>query len=241
MELFVALEKRGGTALVFSDDERIVERAKSLKHISYGTNENAEVKGKLIASDPFVRFAWQTKEISNHEVQTQMVGNYNLSNLIAACATGYYFKIDVEEIDDAIASYSPDNNRSQVVKCGTNTLLLDAYNANPSSMRAAIENISKMKGAKKMLVLGDMFELGETSQKEHQYIVNLIGELIPDSTVVLVGELFSKTKYRFNSIKFSDSKSAAEWMKNNLPENSLILIKGSRGMKMEQCANVLMC
>ncbi|HET6991832.1 MAG TPA: hypothetical protein VFJ43_10930, partial [Bacteroidia bacterium] len=105
---------------------------------------------------------------------------------------------------------------------------------------AAIDNFSKMKGDKKMIVLGDMFELGTESEKEHQNIVNLIGEKIPSSTVVLVGELFSKTKYKYNSIKFPDSKTAAEWMKSNLPENSLILMKGSRGMKMEVVANVLM-
>jgi UDP-N-acetylmuramoyl-tripeptide--D-alanyl-D-alanine ligase len=238
-ELFTDLATHGGTAFVLADDQRLFERAASQKNISYGTTENAKIKGKLIAADPFVKFEWEATKIPNHEVQTQMAGAYNLTNLIAACAVGFWFKIDVEKIDEAIASYAPDNNRSQVVTCGTNTLLLDAYNANPSSMSAAIENFSKMKGEKKMIVLGDMFELGEESAKEHQNIVNLIGEKIPSSTVLLVGEMFSKTKYRYNSIKFPDSKSAGEWMKNNLPENSLILIKGSRGMKMEVVAEEL--
>jgi UDP-N-acetylmuramoyl-tripeptide--D-alanyl-D-alanine ligase len=238
-ELFIDLKKRNGTAFVLADDAKIVERALSLKQITYGTNEISEVKGKLISADPLVKFEWQTTEIPTHEVQTQMVGAYNLPNLIAACAAGTYFNIDVRDIDDAISSYSPDNNRSQVMKCGTNMLLLDAYNANPSSMSAAIENFSKMKSDKKMIVLGDMFELGETSLKEHQNIVNLIGEMVPSATVVLVGELFSKTKYKYNAVKFPDSKNAADWMKKNLPENSLILIKGSRGMKMEIVAEEL--
>lgn len=239
-ELFSALAKCGGTAFVFADDERIIKQSSSLKTILYGTKENAEVKGKLISAEPFVKFEWGAKEIAMHAVQTKLVGIYNLPNLVAACAVGNYFAIGEKEIDEAISFYSPDNNRSQLMQFGSNTLLLDAYNANPSSMKVAIENFAKMKGEKKMIVLGDMFELGETSQKEHQNIVNLIGEKIPEATVVLVGELFAKTKYKYNSIKFPDSKTAAEWMKNNLQENSLILIKGSRGMKMEQCANVLL-
>ena len=240
-ELFLDLKNRNGTAFVFADDLRIVERASSLKQITYGTKENADVRGKIIAAGPFLKFEWSAENISRHEVQTQMPGGYNLPNLIAACAAGFYFGIDAKEIDEAIASYVPENNRSQFVKCGTNTLLLDAYNANPSSMAAAIENISKMPATKKIIVFGDMFELGETSAQEHQKIVNLVGEKIPNATLVLVGKLFSATKYKYGSIKFEDSISAAEWMKNNLPENCLILIKGSRGMKMEKCADVLVC
>jgi len=246
-ELFRDLEKRNGIAFVLADDKRIVEAAAKLKSTTYGTVENAEVKGKLIAADPFVRFAWEASvpddsswRVELHEVKTQMVGAYNLPNLIAACAAGFFFGIDPDEIDEAIYSYAPENKRSQLEKHGSNSLILDFYNANPSSMAAAIENMAKMPAEKKMLVLGDMFELGETSAAEHQKIVNLIGEKIPNSTVVLVGKLFSETKYKYGSKKFPDSIAAAEWLKNNLPENSLILIKGSRGMKMEQCADLLM-
>jgi UDP-N-acetylmuramoyl-tripeptide--D-alanyl-D-alanine ligase len=238
-ELFLDLAKRNGFAFVLKDDERIVERAKALKQITYGTKENAEVNGKLIVADPFVRFEWRAPEIPAHEVQTQMVGAYNLPNLIAACAAGFHFGIDAKEIDDAISSYASSNARSQLEKRGSNSVILDCYNANPSSMSVAIDNMAKMPAKKKMLVLGDMFELGEAAPTEHQKIVNLIGEKIPDSTVVLVGELFSKTKYRYNSVKFPDATSAAEWMKKNVPENALILIKGSRGMKMEIVSSAL--
>lgn len=235
-ELFTDIAKSGGVVFVLADDKRLVEKAGAQKSVLYGTVDDAQVKGKLIAADPFVRFEWQAPGIPAHEVQTQMVGAYNLPNLIAACAAGFYFKIDVKEIDDAIASYAPDNNRSQLEKRGSNSLILDCYNANPSSMAAAIDNMAKMPAKKKILVLGDMFELGESAQAEHQKVVNLIGEMIPDSTVALVGELFSKTKYRYNSIKFENAMAAAEWMKKNQPENSLILVKGSRGMKMEVVA-----
>lgn len=239
-ELFSNLSKNGGFAFVMSDDPRLLEMAGDIAKQTYGTDNDATIKGNLIEANPFVVFEWQGSGISKHSVRTQMVGDYNLTNLIAACAIGNYFKIDEKEIDDAIASYVPDNNRSQLIKCGTNTLVLDAYNANPSSMIAAIDNLARMKNEKKIIILGDMFELGEESTYQHQQIINLIAEKIPAATLLLVGELFSKTKYKYNSIKFSDSKSAASWIGINFPSNSLILIKGSRGMKMERCADVLM-
>ncbi|MEO5642011.1 MAG: UDP-N-acetylmuramoyl-tripeptide--D-alanyl-D-alanine ligase [Bacteroidia bacterium] len=240
-ELFIALAERSGFAFVLSDDERIVHRAAELKQLTYGTKGNADVNGKLISADPFVKFEWSAPAIESHEVQTKMAGAYNLPNLIAACAVGFHFGIEAKEIDDAIASYAPSNARSQLETRGSNSMLLDCYNANPSSMAAAIENMSKMPAKKKILVLGDMFELGDAAAKEHQQVVNLIGEKVPDSTVVLVGKLFANTKYRYNSVKFDDATAAAEWMKKNMPENALILIKGSRGMKMEVIGNVLIC
>lgn len=240
-ELFRDLAKRNGIAFVLADDARLIENAAGLKQITYGTNGKGEVTGKLIAADPFVRFEWSEKNIPAHEVKTQMAGAYNLPNLIAACAAGVYFEIPANEIDDAIASYAPSNARSQLEKRGTNSLILDYYNANPSSMEAAIENLSKIPAKNKMIVLGDMFELGDAAATEHQKVVNLVGEKIPEAKLVLVGKLFSATKYKYNSVKFPDSAAAAEWMKNNKPENALILIKGSRGMKMETVGNVLIC
>lgn len=239
-ELFISLEKRNGFAFVLKDDERLVERAATLKQLCYGTKGNADVNGKLISADPFVKFEWSAAAVPVHEVQTQMAGAYNLPNLIAACAAGTHFGIDAKEIDEAIASYAPSNARSQLEKRGTNSVILDCYNANPSSMAVAIDNMAKMPAQKKILVLGDMFELGDAAAKEHQNVVNLIGEKVPDSTVVLVGKLFANTKYRYNAVKFDDATAAAEWMKKNVPENALILIKGSRGMKMEIIGNVLM-
>jgi UDP-N-acetylmuramoyl-tripeptide--D-alanyl-D-alanine ligase len=245
-ELFLDLKKRNGIAFVLADDERIVDRAKGLRQITYGTVANAEVKGKLIAADPFVRFEWSasdpndsSRSIDAHEVKTQMAGAYNLPNLLAACAAGWKFGIHPDEIDEAIFSYAPSNARSQLEKRGTNSLILDYYNANPSSMEAAIDNLSKMPSKNKMIVLGDMFELGDAAAAEHQKIVNLVGEKIPEAKLILVGKLFSATKYKYNSVKFPDSAAAAEWMKTNQPENALILIKGSRGMKMETVGNVL--
>ncbi|MBI3510512.1 MAG: UDP-N-acetylmuramoyl-tripeptide--D-alanyl-D-alanine ligase [Bacteroidetes bacterium] len=250
-ELFDDLRKRNarlndkvgqGVAFVFSDDEQIVKRAQGLKVVTYGVSENASVNGKIISSDPFVKFIWKTKEISSHEVATHLTGEYNLPNLLAACAVGNYFGIPANEIDDAIADYIPDINRSQMEKRGTNTFILDYYNANPSSMEAAITNLAKMKAEHKILLLGDMFELGEESAKEHQRIVDLIGEKLilrqaQDVKVVFVGKHFAATKDDFRGIRVNDSVAAGEWLKKENPQNSLILIKGSRGMKMEVVAD----
>ncbi|HTL82884.1 MAG TPA: UDP-N-acetylmuramoyl-tripeptide--D-alanyl-D-alanine ligase [Bacteroidia bacterium] len=232
-ELFDDLRKRKGVAFVFSDDERIVKRAEGLTSVTYGTDQTAAVNGKIVSSDPFVKFSWQAEGIPMHEVSTHLAGEYNLPNLLAACAVGTYFGIPANEIDSTIANYIPDMNRSQMEKRGTNTFILDYYNANPSSMEAAINNLAKMKAEKKIVLLGDMFELGEESAKEHQRIVDLIGKKLPGCMVVLVGKNFANTKDDFGAIRVNDSGAAGEWLKKEAPQESLILIKGSRGTKME--------
>jgi UDP-N-acetylmuramoyl-tripeptide--D-alanyl-D-alanine ligase len=236
-ELFDSLRLRKGFAFVYADDERIQEKAFGLRILRYGSSDEADVHGAIMSSDPTVVFSWNTGKIPAHEVKTHLTGEYNLPNLLAACAVGVYFGIPANEIDDAIANYIPDMNRSQIEKRGTNTFILDYYNANPSSMEAAINNLAKMKAEKKILLLGDMFELGEESKKEHQRIVDLIGKNLPGAKVVLVGKNFSATKDSFGAFRVNDSAAAGEWLKKEDPQNSLILIKGSRGMKMEVVAD----
>lgn len=233
-ELFVHLRNKNGTALVLADDERVMKISEGMKRMSYGTNAIAEVKGKLISADPFVKFSWEANGVAAHEVQTQMAGTYNLPNLIAACAAGVFFGIPVNEIDEAIVSYSPSNARSQLEKRGSNTLILDCYNANPSSMAAAIDNLSKLTAEKKIIVLGDMFELGESAAEEHQKVADLIAEKLRGATVLLVGKLFAAVKGHAEMRRLNDSDEAAEWMKKTNPQDALILVKGSRGMRMEK-------
>lgn len=238
-ELFRNLEAAGGTAFVLADDPRLLERSSQLKRVTYGTSGNAEVNGSLVSADPLVVFEWETKATGKRRVQTQLAGAYNLPNLVAACAVGNYFGIAPEKIDEAIASYAPDNNRSQVEQRGTNTLILDCYNANPSSMAAAITNLADMAAKEKVLVLGDMFELGDAAAEEHQKVVDLIGEKLPGAKAVLVGKLFGATKDDFGGVRLNDAAAAAEWLREQQFENTLLLIKGSRGMKMEQCGAVV--
>ncbi len=232
-ELFDALERRDGTAFVLADDPRILSRATRLRYFTYGTAESAEVKGRFISAEPLVRFAWQAPRIEAHEVQSQMIGAYNLPNMIAACAVGVHFGIGAKEIDDAIASYAPANKRSQVEKRGTNTLILDCYNANPSSMAAAIDNLAKMPAEKKIAVLGDMFELGEAAAEEHQRVADLAAEKLPGAKILLVGKLFAATQGHEEMERLADAEVVTEWMKAHKPEHALVLIKGSRGMKLE--------
>jgi UDP-N-acetylmuramoyl-tripeptide--D-alanyl-D-alanine ligase len=232
-ELFVHLRNKNAKALVLADDPRVIQISEGMKRMGYGTTKEAEVYGRLISSDPFVKFEWKTMDIPLHEVQTQMAGSYNLTNLIAACAVGVEFGISSSDIDEAIASYKPSNARSQLEQRDSNTMILDYYNANPSSMAAAIDNLARLTAEKKIIVLGDMFELGDLAVQEHQRIADLVSEKLKGATVVLVGKLFSQVKGYPEMIRLNDGIAAAEWMKQQQPENCLILIKGSRGMKME--------
>lgn len=238
-ELFAHLATVNGTAFVLADDPRLLERSQKLERVTYGTSGTADVNGTLTEADPFVRFAWETKTGGKHEIQTQLVGAYNLPNLVAACAAGNYFGISAEKIGEALSSYTPSNNRSQAETRGTNRLILDCYNANPSSMAAAIDNMAAMEAEKKMLVLGDMFELGESSAEEHQRVVDRIAEKLPDAVTLLVGKNFAATRDDFGAVRLADADAATEWLKAHLPEHTLVLIKGSRGMKMERCGEVI--
>jgi UDP-N-acetylmuramoyl-tripeptide--D-alanyl-D-alanine ligase len=230
-ELFRFLEKHNGTAFVFADDERLIDASKTISQIFYGTTEKPKIHGRLISSDPFVKFEWTSGE-QTHVVQTHLAGGYNLPNLIAACAAGNCFGIPDEAINESIASYVPSNNRSQIEHRGTNTVILDCYNANPSSMAVAIENVAKMPSKRKILILGDMFELGESSAIEHQRIATAALEKVKGETVILVGKHFSRVNAA-GSILLPDAAAVLEWLKKNPPEDALILVKGSRGMKME--------
>ncbi|MGL5888356.1 MAG: UDP-N-acetylmuramoyl-tripeptide--D-alanyl-D-alanine ligase [Bacteroidia bacterium] len=238
-EMFRFLKARKGKIFLLADEPRLSIYGQEPGTITYGTNPAADVNGKLIAADPMLRFEWQKKnEGKTYEVQTQLAGAYNLPNLLAAITVGSAFGISSEAINAALENYEPDNNRSQLVQRGNVKLLLDAYNANPSSMKAAVENFAALNGSPKTIVIGDMFELGDVAHEEHQRICNLIEELMPDATVLLVGEHFAKTTDTKNFVRLPSSITAAAWMTANKPQSGLVLIKGSRGMKMERVSEL---
>jgi len=164
-------------------------------------------------------------------IKTSLVGAYNLPNVLLGVALGKHFNVPDHKIKKALEDYKPSNSRSQLVKKGTNDIILDAYNANPSSMKAAIENFSKMEGSRKVLILGGMMELGSQSIEEHQQLIDLIKKYEWEK-VVLVGGDFSRTNHDF--LTFRDSTEAAEWFKKQQFQNSSILIKGSRSTAMEK-------
>lgn len=228
-ELFQFLSNHAGTAFAFADYGYLHTLAKQVpKVIWYGT-ESGAIRGAIEKSMPFLKVA--VSGALQLSIQTQLVGTYNLPNVLCAVTIGNYFGVPAEKIQAAIENYSPSNSRSQWIKWGTNDVILDAYNANPSSMKVAIENFAQLPGSSKILMLGAMMELGDTSLAEHQYLLELIQQY-PWEAVVLVGGDFSKINHSY--VYFSDALQAKEWLKNKDPQQSLILLKGSRSMQMER-------
>ena len=228
-ELFDFLRAHDGTAFVMWDYDYLQKMSRGIAHIvTYGTH-NAQVTGTVNRSEPFLEVQIGEGDAA-FNIHSQLVGDYNLPNVLAAACVARYFKIADEDIQSAIAAYAPSNSRSQLMKKGSNQIILDAYNANPSSMKAAIENFAKLDGEKKMLLLGGMMELGKESEAEHREIVSLI-ERYAWQQVALVGGDFLRISHPF--LQFNDSTEARDWLASHPPQHATILIKGSRSMKME--------
>jgi UDP-N-acetylmuramoyl-tripeptide--D-alanyl-D-alanine ligase len=190
---------------------------------------------RLISSDPFLLVEAENGD----QVQTQLTGAYNFENVAAALCVGKFFGVDASKANSAIASYTPSNMRSQIVRKESNIVILDAYNANPSSMAAAIENVAAMNAPNKILILGDMFELEEEAEAEHRGI----GKLIKDSgfdRVYLCGSLFKAALNEIPYAKQFDKKDLLiEELKKNPLKNSTILVKASRGIGLEAIIDYL--
>lgn len=228
-ELYDFLRHYNGGAFVMWDYDYLREMSKGIQTIyKYGT-QNADVIGSVGRSDLFLKVDFTSG--LNGSVKTKLVGSYNLANVLAAVAIGKFFKIDDKKIKEALEAYSPSNSRSQLLQKGTNKIILDAYNANPSSMKIAIENFSKSVGENKILVLGAMAELGLESLQEHQNILDTI-HTYEWKNVLLVGDDFSSLHHSFT--QFPNSAKAGEWLRQNKIQNSFLLIKGSRSTEMEK-------
>jgi UDP-N-acetylmuramoyl-tripeptide--D-alanyl-D-alanine ligase len=229
-ELYDYIRAHSGTIFAYDDYDYLHNMSKDIANIIwYGTSKGA-VTGNVARSEPFLEIAI-TNGVSFNSVQTQLVGDYNLPNVLCAIAVGKYFGVPDVKIKFSIEHYIPSNSRSQLIQTGSNKIILDAYNANPTSMRAAIENFSKIIAPKKVLMLGGMMELGNESIAEHENIVNLIGKY-KWSDVVLVGGDFNKFEHGYTY--FENSKDAADWFHQQDFERTYILIKGSRSIKMEK-------
>jgi UDP-N-acetylmuramoyl-tripeptide--D-alanyl-D-alanine ligase len=176
---------------------------------------------------------WKTKtDVQWHPVHSRITGSYNFENILSAVAAGVHFSVSADAVCDAVASYEPDNQRSQELKKGTNHIILDAYNANPTSMEAALKNFSSKFAGKRAVFLGDMFELGESSRHEHEAILRLALACGFD-LVALVGPRFAEAAAGKGLIVFENSGEAAGWIRKNPLPGYNLLIKGSRGSKME--------
>lgn len=228
-ELFDHLRSNQGTAFVMWDYDYLREMSKGIPVvIKYGTT-HADIEGSATKNNPFLEVAVR-KTADIPLIKTWLVGEYNLPNVLAAIALGDYFKVPAEKIKFAIESYVPSNSRSQLIEKGSNKIILDAYNANPSSMRSAIENFASLQADNKVMLLGAMAELGEESLKEHEAIIEMIRQY-GFKKVALVGGDFLKIKHPF--IAFRNAAEAKAWLLQQRLQNSYLLIKGSRSIKME--------
>lgn len=228
-ELFDALRTNAGTAFVMWDYEYLHGMSQGISYlVKYGTTEG-DVAGNVLQSDPFLQVQF-TKGIEG-TVSTQLVGSYNLPNVLAAAAVGLHFSVAEEQIKSALEGYAPSNSRSQLVTKGTNKIILDAYNANPSSMKLAIENFARMEGSNKILLLGAMAELGDESIAEHKAIVQALAQHSWQS-VVLVGGDFQKIDHPY--LHFDTAAEAGTWLATLNPQHSTLLVKGSRSTGMEK-------
>jgi len=196
------------------------------------------VKYNVISASPFLNVELCIGD-TKYRVSTQMAGIYNLENLLAATCVGIHFDVPAEKIVTAIEAYTPQNNRSQTLRTARNHLLLDYYNANPTSMSMALNNFFEQIQGQKMVILGDMFELGEYAQQEHSAIVEAL-LCHPDATNIVVGKHFYEIAKDFPQIKaFGELEGLKKWLAENPPQDKFILLKGSRGMKLEQLTEYL--
>jgi UDP-N-acetylmuramoyl-tripeptide--D-alanyl-D-alanine ligase len=229
-ELFDSLRIHKGTAFVMSDYDYLVTMSKAIEEVvTYGnTSGNLQASANTVNGFLQVNF---TKGSPIQTIQTQLVGEYNLPNILAAVSIGLYFKVPAEKIKSAIENYAPTNSRSQLLKWNNNDVILDAYNANPSSMQLAIENFAKLNAQHKIVCIGGMKELGNTSMTEHQGLIHLL-EKNEWEKVILVGGDFENCKH--NYLYFPNALDAKAWLAQQQFNNRTILIKGSRGIRMEQ-------
>lgn len=228
-ELYHYLIQTGGTAFINSQDPILFNMSKRFEKPLFYPTQGDYFHCELLGADPYIIYC----DEQQNEVHTQLLGTYNFNNIAAALSIGKYFDIPVEASNDAVKSYSPTNKRSEVVKKGSNTIILDAYNANPDSMKAAIENLQHMQASKKAVILGDMYELGEDTEKEHQALGQLLNDTGFDQILLCGKHMLAAARACPQSEYFSDKKQLAEYIQNNSFESTTLLVKASRGMALE--------
>lgn len=242
-ELYQYIFSNGKDVFINTDNEHLCEMVKTA---GFGNNDrlipfslsgnSGYLNGEVLSCSPFLKLKCGLKNKEPFEISTNLIGIYNAENVMAAVAIGHFFDVPVSDIQKGLESYTPQNNRSQLTLTSKNKLVVDAYNANPTSMKAAILNFSQMEVEGKMLILGDMLELGEQTASEHQAIVDLLSDSgLTD--VKLVGANFLNTQNNFSCFGNVDDLIAS--LSEILIENKYILIKGSRGIKLEKVIQYL--
>lgn len=244
-ELYDNLLSRPGTTIFVNLDNDLLTNLlpsngeSTVGYTRHADDNRALVCGEIIACDPMLRLRWRSNDghaVGWHEVATHLIGSYNLDNVLAAVTVGLHFGVEPEQICGAIEQYVPSNNRSQLTHTQHNHLIVDAYNANPTSMAAALENFSLMEVSPKMAILGEMRELGDSSLLEHEHVVRQL-EQCAFQQVWLVGESFSQIDCSFR--KFADVEAVKAAIASDQPQGYYILIKGSNGTRLFQLQEVL--
>ena len=246
-ELYEYLAKSGGTVFVNSGNHHLVDMQRDRvvqKVISYGSSADNYVSGIMIGTSPCLEVAWHREAMEvddrTHVAQSNLTGTYNFENILSAICIGIYFKLSASQINKGIKLYCPTNNRSQLTKTEKNTLICDYYNANPSSMEVALDNLQSTGHEPKAFILGDMFELGEEADAEHQLIIEKAMLLNADRSIFIGEEFYKQKRTVPKSAEFYRStKEAYEAIKSDSLSGLLILIKGSRGMKLEALIDLL--
>ena len=237
-ELYDFLRKKeGSTVFIHHDNAYLMDIAGGLNLIPYGTEDDLYVNGRITGNSPYLTFEWKAgKDGETYQVQTQLIGEYNFPNALAAITIGRFFGVKDAKINEALAGYTPQNNRSQLKKTDDNTLIIDAYNANPTSMMAALQNFRNMEVPHKMLILGDMRELGAESATEHQKIADYLKECTFEK-VWLVGDQFAAAEHSFQT--YPNVQEVIKELEADKPKGYTILIKGSNGIKLSSVVDYL--
>jgi UDP-N-acetylmuramoyl-tripeptide--D-alanyl-D-alanine ligase len=228
-ELYNYLIQHDGIVFVNSADEVLTNMTKRIKDPVFYNNPGDFYECQLLSANPYVQLETEDGNV----IKTNLIGTYNFKNMAAALCVGKYFKVDADAANEAIANYTPQNNRSQIINTASNQIILDAYNANPVSMQAALETIKAMEHPNKVVILGDMFELGDDTDIEHKRIAkDAINMSL--AKAIFCGEASAKAACKIEGlISFTTKEDLADYLTNNPIQNSLILIKASRGMGLE--------
>ena len=228
-ELYDFIIENKGSVVVNNEDEVLMNYiGEDIEKFTYGSFE-ADVTGKVVRQTPTLEMELTIEKNAPKMVKTNLLGAYNQNNILASACVGKIFKVSKENIEQSIAHYLPTNNRSQLVTTSKNTVIADCYNANPTSTMESLISFNQIESSQKLVILGDMLELGSASKVEHQSIVNFLENT--SLKAILVGTCYQKTNSGFNT--FKDTLELIPFLKQNGLENSLVLLKGSRGIKLE--------
>jgi UDP-N-acetylmuramoyl-tripeptide--D-alanyl-D-alanine ligase len=237
-ELYDHIRKNKGKLFVNADDELLMQLSDGVDRIVYGHAHEAAVSGEISNEFPFLEMKVKFKAGKSVDLKTQLIGNYNFTNIMAAACIGQFFGVSPQDACVAVSNYQPENNRSQFIRTSHNKIVMDAYNANPSSMQAALKHFAKFPAENKVLILGDMLELGNESDHEHRQIVEMALS-VGAGLIILVGKYFSQVNHHNAIITYATVDEALDHLDRNLLKNSTILIKGSRGIKLEKMLTIL--